>query len=490
MLTDNQIIRLILAFKVKQLRLENKLSYQELSNKTGLSTSYLSDIEKGKRYPKPDKITALGKALNVDYNYLVSTSATKKLKPIIDLINSNFLKLFPLEKFGISMEKALELFAQTPDQVNAFISTIFKIARNYQINEPEFYLEALRSYQDMHNNHFPELELAVQTFKQEFSIKNTDSFSPEFLEEQLEELYDIKVDRTTLSTNKKLKKLRSLFSPTNKILYLKTNLLPAQENFLMGRELGFQFLELKERPYETTILKIDSFEQLLNNYKASHFAAALLMDATILVEDFKEIARENTWSPKRFTGLLDKYNVTPEMLFQRYTNILPHYFGMEDLFFIKLSTDKRLKVVSMSKNLHLSQLHSPYNNSLDEHFCRRWIAFKSIRDIIEQNSSEIEARVQISEYWNTDNAYLCISLAQKTEDRPDLAKSVTIGLLINDKLRSILHFLSDQDIKRVTVHTTCERCDISDCKERANSPVFIKRSEEERNTMEELGKLL
>ena len=108
---------------------------------------------------------------------MVSTNASKKLQPIIDLLTSKFFKLFPLEDFGISLEKLVELFTQTPDRVNAFISTIFKIARNYQVGEEQFYLEALRSYQDMHNNYFPELEEATEQFKEEYSIKGTLPFT-------------------------------------------------------------------------------------------------------------------------------------------------------------------------------------------------------------------------------------------------------------------------------------------------------------------------
>lgn len=48
MLSENQTIRLILGFKVRYLRQQKGYSYQELSEQTGLSTSYLNDIEKGK----------------------------------------------------------------------------------------------------------------------------------------------------------------------------------------------------------------------------------------------------------------------------------------------------------------------------------------------------------------------------------------------------------------------------------------------------------
>lgn len=476
-----------MAFKVKQLRLKHQFSYQQLSDATGLSTSYLSDIEKGKRYPKPDKINSLARALDVDYDYLVSTSAPKKLSPIIDLLDSNFLKLFPLEDFGISMEKALELFAQTPDQINAFISTFFKIGRNYQITDREFYLEALRSYQDMHNNHFPDLDDAVAAFKQEFSITKAPPYSVEFLADQLEEIYDIQVDYDSLSKNKKLSGLKSFYSPSKQTLYIKDGLTTEQQRFLIGRELAFQYLKLKERPYETSIVNIESFELLHNNYKASHFSAVLLMDTQDLVDDVNEFSRHSTWSPDLLLNLLDKYQVTGEMFFQRLTNILPHYFDLEDLFFIKLIINRKKDVLSMSKNLHLSQLHSPYNNLLSEHFCRRWVASRSTLMVLDKDHPDMLVDIQISDFHLTDNTYLCFSYAEKLDN--NTAKSITIGLLVNDKLRSIFHFLNDPKIVRKTVSTTCERCSVEDCDVRASEPVVIKEQIRRKETLEEMNRL-
>jgi len=497
MLDDNQIIRLIFGFKVRHLRQQKDFSYQELSKATGLSTSYLHDIEKGKRYPKPGKIQALAKALEVDYNYMVAMNASKKLQPIIDLLTSKVFKFFPLQEFGISLEKLLELFTQTPDKVNAFISTIFKIARNYQVGEQQFYLEALRSYQDMHNNYFPELEAAAKKFKKEFSIKEKLPFTATFLEDQLHELYGIQVDREKIAQNESLQHIRSYFNAnaTDKTLYIKANLTEAQENFLLARELGFQYLAIKgeQRPYETTIIQIDSFEKLLNNYKASHFAAAFLMDEDVLSKDIRQLARENTWHPDLFLNLLKKYEVTAEMLLQRLTNILPHHFGLEDLFFIRLTGSKNLQSFQMTKDLHLSQLHNPYNNELEEHYCNRWVSITSIKELRikkrESGQVPIIADAQISKYWGTDKEYLCISLAKPAFSTPEKGVSVTIGLLVNPHLKSIFHFLSDPQLKYREVHTTCERCGISDCEARVASPSIIEQQEAEAAVIAALNKL-
>jgi len=493
MLTDNQILRLVFGFKVRHLRQQKGFSYQELSKETKLSTSYLNDIEKGKRYPKPGKITALATALGVDYNYLVATNASKKLQPIIDLLTSKVFRLFPLQEFGISLEKLLELFTQTPDKVNAFISTIFKIARNYQVGERQFYLEALRSYQDMHNNYFPDLEEATKQFKKEFSIKGTMPFTNGFLEDQLEEIYDIKVDRKTLALEPSLSSIRSHYSENEtektKTLYIKKGLSTAQENFLIARELGFQYLALAERPYETTILNIDSFEKLLNNYKASHFAAALLMGEQELVADVKKLARQNAWHPDLFLGLLEKYNVTAEMLLQRLTNILPHNFGLEELFFIRLTGSEDLRSFRMTKDLHLSQLHSPYNNELEEHYCNRWVSITTIKELRLSKKKKVIADAQISKYWNTDKEYLCISLAKSSFESSNTGTSVTLGLLVTPQLKSIFYFLTDPELKYREVHTTCERCGIKNCDARGPSPLIIEKEQQDAKIVEALKNL-
>ncbi len=69
--SDN--IKLILGLKVKQFRLDRGMSLNEVSKKSGLSMSYINEIEKGKKYPKTDKIMALAAALEVEYDALVSS---------------------------------------------------------------------------------------------------------------------------------------------------------------------------------------------------------------------------------------------------------------------------------------------------------------------------------------------------------------------------------------------------------------------------------
>ena len=74
-----------------------------------------------------------------------------------------------------------------------------------------------------------------------------------------------------------LRELRSYYSANNKTLYINKALQCGPGQFCAGREIAFRYLGITDRPYETIIQHSDSFDMLLNNFKASYFAVALLM---------------------------------------------------------------------------------------------------------------------------------------------------------------------------------------------------------------------
>ena len=491
-MTNNQeIIKLIFGFKVKYLRQQKQLSYHRLSEMTKLSISYLHDIENGKKYPKADKIMTLAEALEVEYDYLVSLRASKKLQPIIDLFNSDFYKMYPLEVFGLKASKLMELFSKTPDKINAFISTIIKITRTYQLSQENFYQAALRSYQDMHDNYFEDIELAVKKFRKKYKIGSDTICTTPLLEELLDKKFGITTDRTILASKSGAKGIRSFYLEKKKILCINNGLVPAQENFLIGRELAFQYLKIKERPYETRLIKADTFELLLNNFKASYFSVALLMDEDAIANDFSALVKQKKWNGDFLISLLDKYDVTPEMLFQRLSNVLPHHFGIGDLFFLRITGEPDLKSFMMTKELHLLQLHSPHANELNEHYCRRWISINIIKKLraLQIDTSTAIVDAQVSNYWETENSYLCLSLAKKNALNAKEGTSVTIGLLVNDKLKQLVGFLDDPDLKVKEVNTTCERCSMPNCGARIAPPIIIEQENEQLQLEQTLNNL-
>lgn len=157
-------IKLIFGLKIKQIRTAKDLSLFKLSKITGLSKSYLNEIEKGKKYPKTDKIILLAEAFDVPYDELVSLKLDKNLAPVAEILQSNLLQEIPLELFGIEERDLIEIISNAPMKVNAFISTLIEIGNNYNLTRESFFLASLRSFQEANDNYFPEIELAAKNF--------------------------------------------------------------------------------------------------------------------------------------------------------------------------------------------------------------------------------------------------------------------------------------------------------------------------------------
>ncbi len=493
MINDNFSIKHIFGLKIRDLRLSKRFSFQELSEKTGLSISYLSEIEKGKKYPKGDKIMQLASALEVTYDELVSLKVSKKLKPVINLLQSDFFKEFPLNTFGLDPQKVVELITIAPEKINSFINAIQVISQQYEMKQEHFNYAALRSYQEMHDNYFGDIEKATFDFRSLYKVKET-IISTEKLTDLLSSVCSLSIDRSVISKNNTLRHIRSLVSLEEGKFFINKGLTEAQERFLIAREIGFSYLKLKHRPLETPPQQEYNFEVVLNNYKASYFAAALLLPEEEVVKDVKEFAKFDKWEGSRLLKFLEKYLATPEMLMQRLTNILPKYSGIKNLFFLRFLGTDDFNSFDLTKELHLSRVHNPHANLLNEHYCRRWISIGLIKELRSQlqinRKNEIMADAQISRYHGTNDEYLCLSIAFPNVSNTAESMSVTIGCYIDDSLRKRINFLNDPSIKVKVVNTTCERCALTDCVDRIAPPTQFLIESNKQEILKELSKVV
>lgn len=454
-------IRLILGFKIKQIRQEKGLSLSDLAHKTGISVSYLNEIEKGKKYPQSDKIVALADALGVSYDWLVSLKLHKKFSPLNNLLQSNFLSDFPLEVFGIESAQFIEILANAPDKIGAFLATLAEIARSYDMQIEEFYFSVLRSYQEMHENYFPDLEQKVKNFRDAFAQQQDVFLSTAFLEEVLKQKYQISIQETVFEGA--LRGLRSVLKGKN--LLINQELSEEQRRFVLAREIGYHFLKIKKRAYTFSWVEVHSFDEVLNNFKASYFAGALLLPEILLKENLSSFFKKTKFDAELLLEYLKTYCVSPETFLYRCSNLLPRYFGLNELFFLRFdNTDGQF---NLTKEMHLSGLHNPHASALGEHYCRRWISIsilQSLQDTLRAGKSVL-CQAQISDYYDSDNRYLVIAMARSLSPTPALS-SLAIGIKINENSSKIIAFLQDANIVRKRVGETCERCSAQNCKER------------------------
>ncbi|WP_247235019.1 helix-turn-helix domain-containing protein [Telluribacter sp. SYSU D00476] len=491
MALNTENIRLVFGLKLKQLRLDKGMSLSDLSQKSGLSISYINEIEKGKKYPKSDKIVALAAAMDVDYDTLVSIKLSKRLEPISELLSSNILTELPLELFGIDPANLLELLSDAPTKISAFIGTLIEIARNYNMSVEQFYFSALRTYQEMHDNYFEDIEIAAEQFLADRSISDEMILDERYLADVLRKDFGYSIEDINDKTHPGLHGVRSLIIPrpqANRIL-INSQLTSIQRAFEYGREIGYQYLKLKNRLHTTALVEAESFEQLLNNFKASYFAGAIIIKRTLLVQKLKGFFALDTWQPDVLVDMIRYFNTTPETFCYRLSNVLPRHFGIKQLFFLRFSNFSGQNRFEMTKEMHLARKHNPHTVK-DEHYCRRWIALNILQELAEQqpakDSTSILCRSQISHYVDTADDYFVVSFAKGMATSEHLNVSVTMGIYLDEDTRKVIRFLDDPTIRRREVNETCERCRLFNCKERMAAPTVLQK----RRKNEELRKVI
>lgn len=482
--------RIIFGLKVKQLRQERGLSFADLATQTGMSISYLNEIEKGKKFPKADKIKALAQALDKEYTELVSIELSGAFAPVGELLRSNFLNELPLDLFGIELSKVVEIIANAPVRVGAFISTLVEISRNYALGEENFYFSAMRAYMELHYNYFEDIEEAAEAFIKTYDIPRGGIVGVDLLEQILKTKYKYQIVENGLADYPEMKKLRSVFVEKDKQLLLNGEMTNIQRVFQYGKELAFNYLGLKDRSATSSLLKINSFDQVLNHFKAAYFSVAILISQDEFVEDLQSFFQNEKWDGEALLALMRKYNASSDMLFNRLTSVLPRRFGMRKMFFMRVFHDTVSGKFQMDKELHLDRQHQPHGNGLFEKYCRRWSALSLLKDLheIQQGGKYVGTIVgaQRSKYLGTDDEYLALTLARPGNPGSDINVSVTIGILIDEELSERINFLKDPSIGSKIVNNTCQRCPVEDCKERAAPAIIVQKREARKKIQEAL----
>lgn len=467
---DGEFIKTVFGLKMKQYRQKRNLSLQDLSNLTGLSKSYLNEIENGKKYPKHDKIAQLATALNCPYNDLVSTKLDKSLSPIVEIIQSDFFKEIPLDLFGINKNNLISIISDAPKKVTAFVNTLIEISKNYNLSKERFYFAVVRSFQELYDNYFPEIEEKANAY----SIENQISYKPNSsdLEKILTEQLQYEIRNLDFEQYGATGKLRSLFIPEKRLLLLNELLDEDQKTFIFAKEIGYNVLNLNPRPNTYSWLDFTSFEELLNNYYASYFAGCLLIHKGILTEKITQFFKADEWEPQNFENLIAEFTNSPETFYYRLTNILPQELGIKDLFYLCFTRKKNSDKLEILKELHLNQQQAPHANATNEHYCRRWIAVKNLMNLKE---NETVTDAQISHYKDSGLTYLVFSTSQKNPFSDGTNRSYCLGILLNSNSLKKINFAKSDRIRTVNVGVTCEFCSIPNCEVRQAPPLRLEK---------------
>lgn len=443
-------IKLIFGLKLKQFRGAKKLSLTELAEKAGLSVSYINEIEKGKKYPKTEKIATLADALDVPYDKLVSLKLDKQLSPVGEILNSRLLDELPLELFGLNKGKLIEIIASAPLKVSAFISTIAQIASTYNLTQENFYFAMLRSYQEMHGNYFDELEKEAERFRQEYELPSTDIIPSERLRDILLDRFGYRVEENDLNDYPELSHIRSVFIEDAKKILINAKMAENQKAFLYAKEIGYQFLEMSgERALMTPWPRATSFDHVLNNSRASYFAGALLISPDDLVSQLEPYFAAKRWDGKMLLSILETYNSSPEMFVIRLINIIPKHFGLSGMFFMRFDHKKEEQETALKKQLHLSRTRDPKKMLQLEKHCREWADGRIFPDL--NGSVKVHCQRFLDE--NDGERFFVMALSRPMKRNPNASLSVMIGFEENAAFARKIGFAEDEHIEETVMRS-------------------------------------
>ena len=474
-------IKLIFGLKLKQLRQEKKLSLSELAEKSSLSVSYLNEIEKGKKYPKAEKIAQIAQALDGRYDDLVSLKLSKNLTPISELIDSNILEMLPLDHYGININKFISLMSDASYQLTALVATVIDLARSTELSQNNFSRTALRNYKEINDNYFEDIEQLVNKFVEEFNVDVNPPLNHQSLLEILKKKYNYKLDEVKFNNFDELKDLRGVLKPGKEPeLFLNPRLSEAQKSFIFAKELAYNYLSISKRSYIHSSLKLNTFDHLLNNYIAAYFATALILSKNSFIKDIETFFSQTKWNEDYLINIIKKYDVTPEMAFQRLANLAGKTWGLKKYLFLRFKTTVGTDRYQLTKEVRLNIKQNPGGYQTNEHYCRRWVSIDMLKNIKEElfgidSKGKIKAGIIHSKFYETDDEYLTFSIVQQNVLDKDTFTSVTIGFLINDLLKKKINFWNDAGIPFRIVNETCEMCNVANCNERVSEPITLGR---------------
>ncbi|MFQ5350519.1 MAG: XRE family transcriptional regulator, partial [Thermoanaerobaculia bacterium] len=321
--------------------------------------------------------------------------------------------------------------------------------------------------------------------------------APSTLARTLREEWGYELEQKTLAEHPRLGELRSVYvDGRHPRLLLNGRLLPRQRAFILAREIGYRHLGLGERAVTSSWLEVESFEQLLNNLKASYFAGALLIAADSLTRDLEKVFAAPRWRARALRGLLRRHGATPEMLFYRLTELVPQRFGLREIFFLRLTRRAGSDAVRLTKIFNMSRVLVPHGINLGEHYCRRWPAFGLLAELAGGEDGEDPERpligVQRSTFLDQEAEFFVLSMARPLVLSPGTHSCVSLGFLLDGDFRRRVRFWDDPEIPQVEVNLTCERCSLSaaECTDRVAEPVLSRRRSEQQSKREALARLV
>ena len=91
-----------------------------------------------------------------------------------------------------------------------------------------------------------------------------------------------------------------------------------------------------------------------------------------MIEKLTNFFKLEDWKPLKLHQIIKQFNYSQETFFyQHLTNILPKFFTIKNLFFLRFTHKENQLEFKLSKELHITQQQAPNANRNNKYYCRR-----------------------------------------------------------------------------------------------------------------------
>ena len=194
--------------------------------------------------------------------------------------------------------------------------------------------------------------------------------------------YGYHIDYEGLAAMPELKSLRYLVIPGKKPrLLLNKEISRTQLLFILGREIGYNHMQLNDRSYTSSWVEAKTFDHILSNFKAYYFSSAIILHERKFVKGLVEFSTNQKFNPERLIDLMEDYNSGAEMFMLRITNLIPRYFRFTEMFFFRYNHDLANNQFTLTKDLLSSGLHKQPGTISDFQPCKRWSGITILKEL-------------------------------------------------------------------------------------------------------------
>ena len=278
--------------------------------------------------PKAEKILQLSQALHIGYDELISTKLDQEFDGLQRFLNSPGCATSP-SRCSVCRPGPHEAAHALADRGGGAAADPRDVAQQYNIGVEHFLHAALRSYQELTHNYYEDME-----------PRRRSSAAPRARRRGGHRGGPARLAEERGVGDRRHHPARppgaeEPSAPCCACAPAAAAGQPAdqrvQQAFVLLREAGYKVLGLTARALTTPPDRDDSFEQVLNDFKASYFAGAVLLPRQACLPT-SGLLPPATFQPRALLAMLDRYAVTPETLMYRISQLLPRHFSLRPHF--------------------------------------------------------------------------------------------------------------------------------------------------------------